>query len=509
MTSTVERPAEGDDQADPAGAGSRRPRVVMLVANDISRDSRVQKVAYSAAEAGFDVLLVGYVPSGSSVPTGESRLGAARVVRTGLTNRYRARARQLRAELPAAGGVRRVALQARVGLLRGGSFASTVNYKLRRRILKSVAEPGTARPGVKGQAKELLWKIYVREGDWRRTQLHLSQIEAAWWPVLAEFQPDLIHAHDMHTPGIAVRIADRLGRQGKRPKVLYDAHEFVAGVRMGTVRERAYQGLEREYIGRADAVVTVSPELAELLQDRYGLSEPPTVVTNAPFLHTPGADGDDAPSLRATVGLADDVPLLVYSGAVAPMRGIHTMVEALPDLPGVHAAIVCGKQDRFVAELVATAERLGAGDRLHVVPYVAPHQVTHFLASATIGVIPILHTPNHEIALITKYYEYMHARLPIVVSDVKAMAAKTRQLGNGEVFTAGDPASFARAVRAVLADPGRYTACYTPDLLAENSWEGQAAVLNRLYARLVGRTPEPRSGTRPFKEVFSAEVAVR
>ena len=41
----------------------------MLVANDVRLDSRVQKAAYSAAEAGYDVLLLGYEPSRKGRPS--------------------------------------------------------------------------------------------------------------------------------------------------------------------------------------------------------------------------------------------------------------------------------------------------------------------------------------------------------------------------------------------------------------------------------------------------------
>ncbi|MFD0631322.1 glycosyltransferase family 4 protein [Catenulispora yoronensis] len=194
------------------------------------------------------------------------------------------------------------------------------------------------------------------------------------------------------------------------------------------------------------------------------------------------------------------MPLLVYSGAVSPMRGIATMVEGLPELPEVHVAVVRGADTEFTRALEKQAEDLGVRDRLHLVGYVAPHLVPQYLASADIGVIPILHTPNHEVALITKYYEYMHAKLPIVVSDVQAMADFTRDLGNGEVFTAGDAHEYAQAVAKVLADRPAYAARYTDALLAANSWEGQAEALSAVYARLLGRAPEPRTGVRAFGE---------
>jgi hypothetical protein len=52
----------------------------------------------------------------------------------------------------------------------------------------------------------------------------------------------------------------------------------------------------------------------------------------------------------------------------------------------------------------------------------------------------------------------------------------------------------------VLADRAAYASRYTDDLLAANSWEGQAEVLSEVYARLLGRSPEPRTGVRAFGE---------
>lgn len=482
------------------------PRVAMLVANDITRDSRVQKVAYSAAEAGFDVLLVGYDPNAPGSPVRTTHIGAAAVVRTGLSNRFRLKAGEL---------ARHHGSAAQIRLLRAASFAMRMDYKARRRLMKSVKEPGTGGPGLKDKAKETLWKVYIRDGDWRRTARHLLLLEDAWSAVVEEFRPDVIHAHDMHTPGIGVRIADRIERSGgTRPKVVYDAHEFVDGVFMPTQRKLAYTGLEREFVRRADAVATVSGVLADMLMRKYRLPERPTVVANAPMIGLEPPPGGGAPSLRAVLGLADGVPLLVYSGALSPARGVDVAVEALPLLEGVHLAVVCGdERDVYVRSLIARAGELGVGDRMHTAPYVAPHEVPAYLASATAGVIPILHTVNHEIALITKYYEYMHARLPMVVSDVEAMARKTVELGCGEVFAvratgeaadAGlrerDAEAFAKAAGKVLADPAAYAAAYTDELLAENSWEGQAEILVGLYAGLAGRRPQHLSGRRSFAE---------
>src|SRR6185312_5706023 len=72
---TRKRAGMGSDGATAAVA--TRGRVVMLVDNGVIGDSRVQKAARSAADAGWDVVLLGRAPAGGQSQSW--RLGAAEV----------------------------------------------------------------------------------------------------------------------------------------------------------------------------------------------------------------------------------------------------------------------------------------------------------------------------------------------------------------------------------------------------------------------------------------------
>jgi len=168
------------------------------------------------------------------------------------------------------------------------------------------------------------------------------------------------------------------------------------------------------------------------------------------------------------------------------------MKKALPRrtfLKGVHAALLVGKRDGYITELTALAAQLGVGDRFHLLDYVPSSELTAYLSSANVGIDTLLHIPLHELTITTKFWSYISARLPMVVSDVKATAALTRELGCGEVYVAGDADGFADGVRKVLADPGKYTASYGEDTLAKFSWEGQAEVMLNLYSEITGLRP--------------------
>jgi glycosyltransferase involved in cell wall biosynthesis len=92
----------------------------------------------------------------------------------------------------------------------------------------------------------------------------------------------------------------------------------------------------------------------------------------------------------------------------------------------------------------------------------------------------------------------MQAKLPIVVSDVRTMAAEVRRLGNGEVFIAEDVEDFAAAVKKVLAKKAHYQSVYTDEVLKERSWELQAENLVKIYDRIADAAPTARTHM-PFK----------
>jgi glycosyltransferase involved in cell wall biosynthesis len=225
------------------------------------------------------------------------------------------------------------------------------------------------------------------------------------------------------------------------------------------------------------------------LVDRYGLTTSPTVVCNMPEQPSQLPASGEASGVRGALGLGPDIPLLVHAGVVAPVRGLATIVRTLPHLDGVHLALLTGSRTGHVAELVGLAESLGCGDRLHILDYVPAEDLSPYLATATAGIEPLLHTPHHDLTVTTKFWSYVNARLPIVVSDVEAMASLTHDLAVGEVFAAGDVDSAVRAIQSIIDDRERYADAYPADM-RRFTWEDQADALLSLYAEVTGFNPK-------------------
>jgi len=517
------------DMAEPPPTDLRarsRGRLVMVVDNTIEGDSRVQKSAMSAAEVGWETTLIGRSPNGRlrTYALGGATVLLVPVPYTLHARRRRAPGRSLRwplayrdldtavwrtAQLSARRDDLRVdrahhALEPAgsnlspgvLTAMRGRFFFGVRWHRLRehemRRAISFYKKPDNR---LVARHRARLWSVIAGERSWRRLEPLLRDYELTFGPHIERLKPDIIHSHDFRMVGLAVRAATRLKARGHETRVVHDVHEFLPGVRpQSPTWKIANEAHEREYLRRADVILTVSDRLATMLVQRHRLPQRPTVVLNAPARKQPLSDtgSNPPPGLRADCGLAAGTPLLVYGGAAAAQRGLLTAVRALPLLPGAHLALVV-RRNAFIRELENLAAELGVRQRVHVLPYVPQEQVSTYYSSADVGLIPILHYPNHEIALITKYFEYSHAGLPIVTSDVETMAGTTREIGNGEVFAAEDVGDYARAVRAVLADPQRYRAAYGqhPDVLRAWSWETQKTVLLQVYADALRSVAQP------------------
>ncbi len=497
--------------------------VVMIVDNAIDGDSRVQKTAQSMAERGWKVTLIGRSPNGVKQ---EYELGQAQVIRLPMPyhlHAYRRKVpgRSLRWPLAyrsielanyrsAQNAFRTAALRHRKAELAlskqsGGSrfriLMGTLILVVRRLMTKiprtwHLIRNVELRRAVKARkapthfidnlAAKVSHRFHGRH-SWPLLEPLLADYEVVYGPVIEKIRPDIIHAHDFRMVGVGVRAAEIARSVGRGTRVVYDAHEFMPGVRAQSLRwQLANEAHELAFAHRADAVVTVSSTLATMLRERHKLQDQPTIVLNAPDV----VPSSTAPTggIRAACNLTPSDTLIVYSGSAAPQRGLRTIVEALPHLPlNVHAALVVSSRSAHIMSLEKLATDLGVADRLHIQPYVPHDEVVSHLASADVGLIPIHHFPNHEIALITKFFEYAHAGLPILVSDVKTMSETVREIQNGEVFEAENVESFVSELKKIIAQPGNYRRAYTKELLADWSWQKQAETLDALYHNLASQ----------------------
>lgn len=341
--------------------------------------------------------------------------------------------------------------------------------------------------------------IFLRAARTRIAALNwefaVQYMKAVTWHAVQAIGPRLLHTHDMNTIALGDYLARRLRQEGRQVSWLHDCHEYVAGHIFGNQRAASLVpddewrevalAHERAALPSADAVTTVSPLLADRLFHDHNLKERPAVILNSPSREVKTRA---LPlTVRRKLGLGGDKPLLVYTGGVSPLRGLHTLIEAMGLLPEAHVAVLTEATGAYVESLRSRAVELGVSDRLHWLPYVDPADVPAFIRDATVGVHPMIRYGNSDVALPNKVFDYWAAGLPVVVSDCQSLAGLLRDIPAGEVFKAENPQSLATALQRVLLQPEAYRAVLDAqkEKLRAYDWEAQEQVLLNVYRRLL------------------------
>lgn len=452
--------------------GGRPARVVSLVYNDASADSRVQKTAATLRAAGAEATIVAISREVAGHPPGRGTVGADLPVHrvhdldlTRLLPRTTRAWRRLR------------------GRDRDGTSPTSTPQP-------ASASPGAGTPAVvvggraapsspiRAVADDLWMRLYqtVRLGHW-------------WYGVVLtarELRPDVVHANDANT--LVPALLTTLGTPGR---VVYDSHELWR--RRNTRQDRwlapAVDAVVESVGTRlAAGVLTVSPSIAGWLQQHYRLAETPTLVRNIPTARPTPAP--EAGRLRELAGLGPDARVVAYTGSITTGRGLEETVDALALLDeDVHLVLLGYGAPRYLTRLFQRARATDVARRMHLVGSVPSGQVPQTLADADVAVVyvrPIC--LSYRYSLPNKLFESIHAGLPIVAADLPDTAEVVRRHGVGEVFDARTPADLAAAIRAVLADPGHYRLAAVV-AARELTWEHEADRMLALYTRvLAGRT---------------------
>ncbi|MBM3667796.1 MAG: glycosyltransferase [Actinobacteria bacterium] len=481
--------------------------IVSVVFNDVEFDSRVRTVAASLASAGAEVVIlgIGFEPGDAERELGSVRMrilgGEAlqprgyraldrsaeslRRLRVGSEERRRGRMAPLRA---AAKEARRVGRRSSEAERPAAEADAAVAQRRLVRARRGYAPRRAAEAGLKRIERQLR-KRALRSLRQRRAVYRLRRLTEE----LIALAPGAIHANDADGLTVAVDAARALERRGPRPPIVYDAHEWTVGRESYVTPPPGMKSeveLEGKAIGRADAVITVSEPLADLLAERYSLDARPLVVYSAPPAALARATG--VPGLRELTGLSGRERLLVYVGRIAERRGVYESVSALSHLPSdVHLVLIGPMAPGHAAKLQRLAERDGLAERMHLLEPVSPDDLLATIRDADLALMPLHRNRQHEVTMPNKVFQYAQAGLPVVASDCGAVSRFVRLLGIGRLFEHGDARSLAKVAGRVLERHERISErLAAPGVRWLTSWEATEPVLLELYRRL-GVLPTP------------------
>lgn len=237
------------------------------------------------------------------------------------------------------------------------------------------------------------------------------------WKALRGRQFDIVIANDIETLPIALRLQPRLGVHADLHEHYPSMHDYDA---MWKQRIRPYmEWLCKRYATRAKSVTTVSSGLQQAYKEKFGFDS--ELVPNA----TPSANLGPTP-VHSPIRL-------VHSGAGLRNRQLEIMMEAVSDSDAqVTFDLFLTKNDpKYLEELRLRFEDDPRVTLRDPVPY---SELIKTLNQYDVGVFVLPpRTYSYEWALPNKFFDFVQARLGILIGPSPEMARYIETLKNGAV----------------------------------------------------------------------------
>jgi len=304
---------------------------------------------------------------------------------------------------------------------------------------------------------------HVRLARWTLLPQHRNSAFGRWARGAVEDgrarEYDVVHAHDFTALEAGKTLADARG-----VPLVYDSHELWSGRprlhRPTPLQDRRERRVERAIGAQAAAVITVGEGVAQALRERHGWQHV-EVVRNT-FTPAPG-------------GPPEEPTGAVYAGRLAPHRELEVLAAASVGSP-VPITLIGPGDETWLAGF-------DARDAVLRQP-VSADEVTTLLQQA--GIALVTHGDafaNLRLALPNKLFQAVAAGVPVVATDVGAMAETVREYQLGTLYRRGDAEAFRAALGRLIGDYPSW--CHkVAEARQSLGWETDAERLVAVYERV-------------------------
>ncbi len=274
-------------------------------------------------------------------------------------------------------------------------------------------------------------------------QVHLASTPLSWqmfWRAQCVRGVDVVHLHFPYPPGdLVARLVP-----GAPPLVITYHSDIVR--QQGVLR--LYAPLLRATLARAARILPTSPAYIASSPWLQPHAERCTVVPlSIDLARFAAPDAGRVAAIRASYGGA---PLLLFVGRLRYYKGVHLLVQAMPQIDPASQLLIVGVGPEYAA-LQQQAQAAGLAGRVHFLGEVDDATLPAVYAAADVFVLPS-HLRAEAFGIVQ--VEAQASGLPVVCTELGTGTSFVTQHGRtGFVVPPADPAALARAVNVLLANP--------------------------------------------------------
>jgi glycosyltransferase involved in cell wall biosynthesis len=292
-------------------------------------------------------------------------------------------------------------------------------------------------------------------------------------------EKELLYANDLDTLPANFLVS----RMGSVPLV-YDSHEYFTEVPELIHRPRVrsfWLRLEEFIVPRLKNVITVNKELAKIYSEKYRV--PVAVVRNVASINSHGIPMEPKPGNRGDQkpGKGEE-DVLIYQGALNLGRGIELMIDCMAYLENC-ILLIAGRGD-ISTDLKRRAEEAKLNDRIQFLGRTDPESLRELTRKASLGLsLEEDLGLNYRYALPNKIFDYIHAGIPVIVSDLPVMGNFVLENKVGAVLTERNSKALAQLIMQVLSERRSYDS-FLRDAAGNYNWDKEKVKLLKLIENL-------------------------
>lgn len=255
---------------------------------------------------------------------------------------------------------------------------------------------------------------------------------------------DLYYSNDLDT-----LLPNFLVSRLKRKRLIYDSHEYFTGVPELQNRpwvQKVWKTLEKIIFPKLQNTITVNRSIAKLYFEQYGVM--PHVVRNIPdYISEPVKQIS-----KEDIGLPVNMRIALLQGSGINIdRGAEEAVEAMQYVDNILLLII-GDGD-VIGLLKERVNQLELNDKVRFIPKVPYAELKSYTMLADGGLTLDKDTNiNYRLSLPNKLFDYIHAGIPILASDLPEVRDVIVKFDIGLLTQSHDPKLLASFIEKLVFD---------------------------------------------------------
>jgi glycosyltransferase involved in cell wall biosynthesis len=283
---------------------------------------------------------------------------------------------------------------------------------------------------------------------------------------------NIVNIHSLGLLPLGVWLKVRLGA-----KLIYDTHELETEVNGLTgIRKLISKIIEKILINFVDLTIVVGWKIENFYRKKYELTQIVTALNCPPF-----HQANKNRLLRENLNIPDQQKILLYQGGLSPGRGIEFLLETFQSSFDENYALVFMGYGQLTSRIKAVAEQY---PHIYYYPAVSPTEVLNYTASADVGLSLIEDSClSYRYCLPNKLFEYIMARIPVIVSNLPEMREVVCSYQVGVVMEDWKSQSLLNALTQLESIDSVYLSSQLSKANQEFCWEQQEKAILEAYRR--------------------------